>query len=268
MSRQSIASVSDMSISSSSASLCPQSDAVGDTYLPIDTLESCASRKVTPIEEYDSSGKDALSSAMDCWCAAQAIVNDDSLVDLNTSSFVDVVEGDATIENHCTGRMADSDHFSSNMCLSDTEMPSDTQESSAPEESCIPETEEDTSAISQCKNGAPEHPSDENNFDNMQMQSEAIQGSNEENRLDDCCMSAISEEDVLVSEQKTNIMKLHNDGMDFHLFSTSKNYTYLNDAYVLPAVIIYWPSICLVFDIVFCGMKCTDILYTRALWPI
>ncbi|KAG2623649.1 hypothetical protein PVAP13_3KG072400 [Panicum virgatum] len=212
MSRQSIASVSDMSISSSSASLCPQSDAVGDTYLPIDTLESCASRKVTPIEEYDSSGKGALSSAMECWSAAQAIVNDDSLVDLNTSSFVEVVEGDATIENHCTGRMADSDHFSSNMCLSDTEMPSDTQESSAPEESCIPENEEDTSAISQCNtNGAPEHPSDENNFDNMQMQSEAIQGSNEENRLDDCCMSAISEEDVLVSEQKTNIMKLHND---------------------------------------------------------
>ncbi|KAG2615524.1 hypothetical protein PVAP13_3NG054900 [Panicum virgatum] len=165
MSRQSIASVSDMSISSSSASLCPQSDAVGDTYLPIDTLESCASRKVIPIEEYDNSG-----------------------------------------------RMADSDHFSSNMCLSDTEMPSDTQESSALEESCIPETEEDTSAISQCNtNCAPEHPSDENNFCNMQMQSEAVQGSNEKNRLDDCCMSAISEEDVLVSEQKTNIMKLHND---------------------------------------------------------
>ncbi|PUZ63379.1 hypothetical protein GQ55_3G063100 [Panicum hallii var. hallii] len=212
MSRQSIASVSDMSISSSSASLCPQSDAVGDTYLPIDTLESSASRKVTPTEEYDSSGKDALSSAMECWSAAQAIVNDDSLVDLSTSSFVDMVEGDATIENHCTGRMADSDHFSSNMCLSDTEMPSDTQESSAPEESCIRENEEDTSAISQCNtNGAPEHPSDENNFDNMQAQFEAVQGSNEENRLDDCCMSAISEEDVLISEQKTNIMKLPND---------------------------------------------------------
>jgi hypothetical protein len=266
MSRQSIASVSDMSISSSSASLCPQSDAVGDTYLPIDTLESSASRKVTPTEEYDSSGKDALSSAMECWSAAQAIVNDGSLVDLSTSSFIDMVEGDATIENHCTGRMADSDHFSSNMCLSDTEMPSDTQESSAPEESCIRENEEDTSAISQCNtNGAPEHPSDENNFDNMQVQFGAVQGSNEVNRLDDCCMSAISEEDVLISEQKTNIMKLPNDGMDFHLFSTSKNYTYLNDAYMLPAVIFHWPSICLVLDIVFCGMKCTDILYTRAL---
>ncbi|XP_025806129.1 uncharacterized protein LOC112884784 isoform X2 [Panicum hallii] len=212
MSRQSIASVSDMSISSSSASLCPQSDAVGDTYLPIDTLESSASRKVTPTEEYDSSGKDALSSAMECWSAAQAIVNDGSLVDLSTSSFIDMVEGDATIENHCTGRMADSDHFSSNMCLSDTEMPSDTQESSAPEESCIRENEEDTSAISQCNtNGAPEHPSDENNFDNMQVQFGAVQGSNEVNRLDDCCMSAISEEDVLISEQKTNIMKLPND---------------------------------------------------------
>jgi hypothetical protein len=45
------------------------------------------------------------------------------------------------------------------------------------------------------------------------MQSEAVQGSNEENRLDDCCMSAISEEDVLASEPKTNIMELPNDGM-------------------------------------------------------
>ncbi|TKW25036.1 hypothetical protein SEVIR_3G090400v4 [Setaria viridis] len=212
MSRQSIASVSDMSISSSSASLCPQSDAVGDTYLPIDTLESSASRKVIPTKEHDSSGKVALTSAMECWSAAQAIVSDDSLVDLNTSSFVSVVEGDATIENHCTDRMADSDHFSSNMCLSDTEMPSDIQESSAPEESCIPETEEDTSVISKhSTSSTPEHPSDENNLDNMQMQFEAAQGSNEENRLDDCCMSAISEEDVLVSEPKTNITELPND---------------------------------------------------------
>ncbi|CAN6330907.1 unnamed protein product [Urochloa humidicola] len=212
MSRQSIASVSDMSISSSSASICPQSDAVGDNYMPLDTLESSASRKLIPSEEDDSSRKDILSSAMECWSAAQAIVNDDSLVDLSTLSSVSVVEGDATIENHCTGRMADSDHFSSNMCLSDTEMPSDIQESSAPEESCIPETEEDTSANSQCNtSGAPEHLSDENNADNMQMQSEPVQASNEENRLDDCCMSAISEEDVLVSEPKTNIMKLPND---------------------------------------------------------
>ncbi|CAN6335871.1 unnamed protein product [Urochloa humidicola] len=212
MSRQSIASMSDMSISGSSASLCPQSDAVGDNYMPIDTLESSASRKVIPTEEHGGSGKDILSSAMECWSAAQVIVNDDSLVDLNTSSSVSVVEGDATIESHCTGRMADSDHFSSNMCLSDTEMPSDIQESSAPEESCIPETGEDTSAVSQCDtNVASEHPSDENNFDNMKMQSEAVQGSNEENRLDDCCMSAISEEDVLVSEPETNIMKLPDD---------------------------------------------------------
>lgn len=214
MSHQSIASVSDMSISSSSASLCPQSDAVGDTYLPIDTLESSASRKVICTEEHDSSGKVALTSAMECWSAAQAIVNDDSLVDLNTSNFVGVVEGDATIENHCTDRMADSDHFSSNICLSDTEMPSDIQESSAPEENCIPETEEDTSVINKHNTSSTlEHPSDENKLDNMQMQSEAVQGSNEENRLDDCCMSAISEEDVLASEPKTNIMELPNDGM-------------------------------------------------------
>ncbi|KAF8769071.1 hypothetical protein HU200_006962 [Digitaria exilis] len=212
MSRQSIASVSDMSISSSTASLCPQSDALGDAYLPIDTLDCDASRKVSSTEERDSSRKDVLSSAMECWCAAQAIANDDNLVDLNTSSFVSMVEGDATVGNQCTGKMADSDHFSSNMCLSDTEMPSEIQESSAPVESCIPEPEDDTSAISQCNtSGALEHPSDENNFDNMQMQSEVAQGSNEENRLDDCCMSAVSEEDVLVSESKTNILELRND---------------------------------------------------------
>ncbi|XP_062203678.1 uncharacterized protein LOC133905899 [Phragmites australis] len=212
MSHQSIASVSDMSISSSSASLCPQSNAIGGTCFPIDILESSASRTVISSEEHDGSCKDALSSAMECSSAAQAIVNDNSLVDLNTSSFVSEVEGDAIIENHSTVRMADNDHFSTNMCLSDTEMPSDIRESSTPEESCIPRTEEDTSAISQCyTSGARESPIDENNFDNIQVQSEAVQDSNEENRLDDCCMSAISEEDVLVPEPETNIMKLLND---------------------------------------------------------
>ncbi|XP_062202765.1 uncharacterized protein LOC133905072 isoform X2 [Phragmites australis] len=212
ISRQSIASVSDMSISSSSASLCPQSDAIGDTCFPIDTLESSGSRTVISTEEHGSSCKDALSSAMECFSSAQANVNDDSLVDLKTSSFESKVEGDASIDNHSTGRMADDDHFSTNMCLSDTEMPSDIRKSSTPEESCIPKTEEDTSSISQCyTSGAPEHPSDENNFDNIKMQSEAVQGSNDDNRLDDCCMAAISEEDVLVSGQETNIMKLPDD---------------------------------------------------------
>ncbi|KAL6641691.1 hypothetical protein ACP70R_019872 [Stipagrostis hirtigluma subsp. patula] len=212
MSRQSIASVSDMSISSSSVSLCPQGDAIGDTCFPIDTSESSASRTMISTEEHDSYCKDALSSAMEYSSATQAIVNDDSLVDLNTSSFVSEVQGDATIENHSTGRMADNDHFSTNMYLSDTEMPCDILESSTPEESCIPQAEEDTSATSQCyASGAPEHPSDENNLDTIQKQSEAVQGSNDENRLDDCCMSAISEEDMLVSRPENNIMELPND---------------------------------------------------------
>ena len=80
----------------------------------------------------------------------------------------------------------------------------------------MPETEEDTYAISQCNKGsAPEHSSDENNFDDIQMQSEIVQGSAEENRLDDCYMSAISEEDVLISGQEADIRKLPNDGTDF-----------------------------------------------------
>ncbi|GJN13462.1 hypothetical protein PR202_gb00169 [Eleusine coracana subsp. coracana] len=107
-----------------------------------------------------------------------AIFNDDSL-DMTTSSFVSEVDGDAMIENYNTDRMADNDHFSTNICLSDTEM--------------------------------PEQLSDENNVDNIQMQSEVVQVSNEENGLDDCCMSAISEEDVLVSGTETNITKLPND---------------------------------------------------------
>ncbi|KAL6905861.1 hypothetical protein ACP4OV_003462 [Aristida adscensionis] len=199
MSRQSIASVSDMSISSSSVSLCPQSDPTGDSCFPVDNLDSSASRTLISNEEPDSYCKDAFSSAME-YSTLQTIVNDDSLVDLNASSFVNEIQGDATIENHSTGRTADNDHFSTNRHLSDTEMPGDVQESSTPEESCIPKTEEDTSAIDQYyASGAPEHASDENNLDNIQMPSEAAQDLNEESRLDDCCMSAISEEDMLVS---------------------------------------------------------------------
>ncbi|TVU51546.1 hypothetical protein EJB05_02981 [Eragrostis curvula] len=212
ISRQSIASMSDMSICSSSASLCPQNDTAGDTYFPMDTLESNASRTSVSTKEHDDSCKDALSSAMECSYAAQAIFNDDSLIDVTTSSFVSEVDGDATFENLNIDRMADNDHFSTNICLSDTEMPSDIQESSTPVESCVPKTEEEASAISQCHtSGAPEHPSDESNFDDIQMQSKEVQECSEKNGLDDCCMSAISEEDVSVSRPETNITKLPTD---------------------------------------------------------
>jgi hypothetical protein len=218
MSRKSIASMSDMSICSSSASLCPQNDAIGDTCFPMDTLDSNISRSALSTKEHDDFCKDALSSAMECSSVAQAIFNDDSL-DVITSSFISEVDSD-----YNTDRMVGTDHFSTDICLSDTEMPSDIQECSAPDESCVPKTEEDTSAISQCYTcDAPEHPSDESNFDNIQVQCEAVQGSNEESGLDDCCMSAISEEDVLVSGPETNIMKLPNDGMNLHIFLSMSN---------------------------------------------
>ncbi|KAG0520657.1 hypothetical protein BDA96_08G092900 [Sorghum bicolor] len=211
MSRQSIASVSDMSICSSSASLCPQSDAVGGSCFPIDTLESSTSRTLISSEENDAFYKDALPSAMECSSSSQVIADDASPSDLKIQSYLSEV-GDTTVETHSASRMADMDHTSTNMYSLDTEMPSDTRESSGPEESCMPETEEDTYAISQWNKGsAPEHSSDENNFDDIQMQSEIVQGSAEENRFDDCCMSAISEEDVLISGQEADTRKLPND---------------------------------------------------------
>ncbi|AQK40121.1 uncharacterized protein [Zea mays] len=210
MSRQSIASVSDMSICSSSASLCPQIGAVGDSCFPIDTLESSTSRTLISSEENDAFCKDALPSDMEC-LSPQVIADDDSHVDLKIQSYLSEV-GDTTVENHSAGRMPDMDHTSTNMYSLDTEMPSDTRESSGLEESCLPETEEDAYAINQCNKGsAREHSSDENNFDDIQMQSEIVQGLAEENRLDDCCMSAISEEDVLISGREADIRELPND---------------------------------------------------------
>lgn len=207
MSRQSIASVSDMSVCSSSASLCPQSDAVGDTCFPIDTLESSTPRTAVSAEENDGFCKDTLPSAMECSCSA----NDGSLADLNTLNYISEV-GEAAVENHSAGRMADNDHSGTNMCLSDTEMPIDTHESSGLEESCMLDTKDDTFAISQCNSGgAPEHQVDENSLDNVQMKSEIVQVSNDENKLDDCCMSSISEEDVLVSGPEANIKKPPNE---------------------------------------------------------
>ncbi|ONM32509.1 proline-rich family protein [Zea mays] len=209
---QSIASVSDMSICSSSASLCPQSDAVGDSCFPIDTLESGTSGTLISSQENDDAFcKDTLPSAMECPSSSQFIADDDSPGDMKIQSYLSEV-GYTTVENHSACRMTDMDCTSTNMYSLDTEMPSDTLESSGPVESSMPETEEDAYTISQCNKGsAPEHSSDENNFDNIQMQSEIVQGSAEENRLDDCCMSAISEEDVLISGQEDDIRNLPND---------------------------------------------------------
>ncbi|KAM0822042.1 hypothetical protein ACQ4PT_071765 [Festuca glaucescens] len=210
MSRQSIASMSDMSISGSSASLCHQSYAIEDTCARIDTLESSASRTVVSTEE-DGSSKDPLSSAMECSSAARPIVNDDILVDVNSSSFDRSSEtAEAISQNHSMGRMAGNDHSSTSMCYSDTEMPSDVRESSAAEESSLLKPEEDTSDATQCCLVGTPDPVE--NFDNLLMQSEAaVQASVEEHILDDCCVSAISEEDVLVSRTGTSIMELPND---------------------------------------------------------
>lgn len=209
MSHQSIASVSDMSVSGSSASLCHQSDAIEDTCSRIDTLESSASRTVVSTGE-DGSSKDAVSNALECLSTARPIVNDDILVDLNSSSIDRSSETEDVIN---MGRMADNDHSSTNMCLSEMEEPINVQESSAAEGSCMLKTDEDTSDTVQCcLAGTPEYPSEEN-LDNliMQSQSEAVQDSIEEHILDDCCVSAISEEDVLVSRTGTSIIELPND---------------------------------------------------------
>uniref|UniRef100_A0A0D9XY39 Uncharacterized protein n=1 Tax=Leersia perrieri TaxID=77586 RepID=A0A0D9XY39_9ORYZ len=214
MSYQSVASVSDMSISASSASLYPQGDVIGDTCFPTDILERSASRTAVSVEEHDSSCMDALSSGMECSSSVPLMINGDILADLNTSGFhmLSETEGDATFKNHSMEMVADNDHLSSNMCLSDIEMPSDAPESLAAEESYIQKTEEDTSTNAQCYSvSALEHPTDENSFDDLQMQSEAIQSSNEENKSDGCCVLTISEDDALVSGTDTNINKLPNN---------------------------------------------------------
>ncbi|XP_006663927.1 uncharacterized protein LOC102712212 isoform X2 [Oryza brachyantha] len=214
MSHQSVASVSDMSISGSSASLWAQSDVIGDTCFPIDTPERSASRTAVFIEEHDSSYMDALSSGMECSSAVQPIINDDTLVDLNTSGFhrLSEIEGDVIIKNHNMEMVADNDHLSSNMCLSDIGMPSDAPESPAAEESYIPKTEEDTSTEQHCYSVSTlEHPSDESNSGDLQIQSEAVQSSNEENKSDALCTLAVSEDDALVSGTDNNIQELPND---------------------------------------------------------
>uniref|UniRef100_A0ACD5Y5L2 Uncharacterized protein n=1 Tax=Avena sativa TaxID=4498 RepID=A0ACD5Y5L2_AVESA len=206
MSCQSIASVSDMSISGSSASLCHQSDAIEDTCSRIGTLDSSA---VVSTEE-DGSSKDALSSAMECSSTSRPIVSDDIIVDLNSSSFDRLGETAEVISQNRMGRMADNDHSSTIMYFSDTEMPSNVRESSAAEGSSMRKPDEDTSDTTQCYLvGTPDPVKD--NSDNLLLQSEAVHASIEEQTLDDCCVSAISEDDVLVSRTGTSIMELPND---------------------------------------------------------
>uniref|UniRef100_A0A0A9HAB9 Proline-rich family protein n=1 Tax=Arundo donax TaxID=35708 RepID=A0A0A9HAB9_ARUDO len=198
---QSIASMSDMSISNSSVSLCPQSDAIVDTGFVTNSSESSALRTMICTGELDGSCKYNLSSAIECWSAAQAIVNDDS------ESL-----GDAMIPNESTGGMGHRDNVNANLCSSDTGMRSDNPLSLATNESCIQKTEESPSSVTQCCSvGTPEHPSDACGIDNYQQQYEAVLAFNESNELDDCCVSIICEEDVLVSASVANTMELPGD---------------------------------------------------------
>jgi hypothetical protein len=181
MSCQSITSLSDISTSNCSVSLCPQSDAIVDTGFITDTSECSTSRTIICTEELNGSCKYNLLSAIDCWSAAQAIVNDDS------ESF-----GDAAIQNQCMGRITQEDNLSASLCLSDTEMYSNVPLSMTPEEG--------TSGTTQCYPiGTPEHAN-----------AECCSG----NKLDDCCVSIISEEHVLVSATEAIAMELPGNGMN------------------------------------------------------
>ncbi|KAG8051041.1 hypothetical protein GUJ93_ZPchr0009g810 [Zizania palustris] len=187
---QSIASVSDMSISGSSASHCPQSYVNGDAFHPIDSLENNASRTVVCTQEYDVSCK-ALSSAIECWSVAQAIVINDC----------EAIE-DGVTQNPVTERMAHDDNLGVNVCSSYTEVPSNIPQSPVADGSCIQKTEKDSkgaSAITDYLIETPEHPGDENSSDILSMLSEAVAASDVESKLDDCCVSAIPEEGVSVS---------------------------------------------------------------------
>jgi hypothetical protein len=200
---QSIASVSDVSTSNRSVSVCPRSNAIVDTGFQTDNSESSASRSMICTEELDESCKYTLSSAIECWSAAQAIVNDD------IDSF-----GDVAIQNQSTGGVAYKDNSSVNSCSSAMKTHSNISLSLPPEESCIQKTEECTSAMIQCCSvGTPEYPDDECAIDNYQMQFEAVPTSNEANRLDDGCVSVVSEENVLISATEDNTMELSGNGM-------------------------------------------------------
>ncbi|KAJ1265299.1 hypothetical protein BS78_08G067300 [Paspalum vaginatum] len=189
---QSIACMSDMSTSNCSVPVCVRSDAIVDTGFLVDNSECNASRTMICTEELNESCKHSLSSAIECWSAAQAI------------SF-----GDVVIQNQSTGRMAHNDNASANSCSSDTETCSNVPLSLAPQGICIQKTVEGTSTITECYSvGTPECPDHDRGIDNYQMQYETIPVSNDANRLDDCCVSVISEEDVLISSTKANTIEL------------------------------------------------------------
>ncbi|KAF8725449.1 hypothetical protein HU200_019971 [Digitaria exilis] len=193
---QSIASMSDVSTSNRSDSVCTQSNAIVDTGFLTENSESSASRTMIRAEKLDESCKYTLSSAIECWSAAQAIVNDDM------DSFRDVA-----VQSQSTSGVANLGANSSSPDIK-THIPP----TLPPEESCIQKTEEGTSAITQRHSiGSPEHPDDECGIDNYQMQHEAVPASNEANRLDDGCVSVISEEDALISATEDNKMKLPGD---------------------------------------------------------
>ncbi|XP_066359891.1 uncharacterized protein [Miscanthus floridulus] len=191
MSYKSIASMSDMSTSTCSVSVCPRGDTIVDTGFLTDNSESSVPRTMICTEELNESCKYTLSSAIECWSAAQAIVN----VDIGSTE-------DVVIQKQCTGRMAHKDNISDRSCSSDTETCSNIPLSLAPEESCIQKTEEGTSV------GTPEHPDDDCGSNSYRMQHETIPDPNEANRLDDGCVSVISEEDVLITAAEANIMGL------------------------------------------------------------
>ncbi|CAM0949992.1 unnamed protein product [Alopecurus aequalis] len=186
-SHQSIASVSDVSISGSSVSLCPW-HVLNDACYPIDDSENDASTTMISAGEYGSC-KDALSSAIDCWSATQAIVNDE------TEAVRDVV-----IQNQSADRMAHDDDLCANM----------SQDAGG---NCIKTREENVSAITNYVVDTPEHPHPcgETCCSSHQIRSEAFLVSDEANRLDDCFVSAISEEDVLVSAAEAKVAGLPND---------------------------------------------------------
>ncbi|KAL6905862.1 hypothetical protein ACP4OV_003463 [Aristida adscensionis] len=196
---QSIASMSDLSTSSCSVSLCPPGDTIVDTGLLTDNSGNSASRTMIH-KELDGSCRYTLSSAIECWSAAQAIVNDDS------EPF-----GDVVTQNKSTDRMAHNDNLNVNLCSSDAEM-CNIQLPLASEESCIQKTEEGTSAITQCNLvGTPEHSNDGCGICNDQTRCEAVLVSNEANKLDNSCVSIVSEEEMLVSATEVNTMEFPGD---------------------------------------------------------
>ncbi|XP_006663925.1 uncharacterized protein LOC102711930 [Oryza brachyantha] len=190
---QSIAPVSDMLISGSSASHCPQSYVNVDACHPICSLDTSASRTGVFAEEHHESCQEALSSAIECWSVAQAIVNDDCKA----------VEDELT-QNQDTERMVHDDNLGVNMCSSYTEVPSDIPQSSAADGSFIQNTEEDileAPAITDYSIETLEHPCDENSSDIPRILFEEVADAAEESKLGDCCVSSIPDEVVSVSSR-------------------------------------------------------------------